>query len=103
MTRQIPRESNERLPIDVTADDDPTTFGVLFAFTVAGTRPTTWTAGTWKAAATLDGDGRWTATALTPSIGPDGTVLAVGRWLVWCKLSGDLDDPVREAGQIDVT
>lgn len=103
MTIAIPRESAEKLSCTITADIDPTSLTVRFAFTRGDERPTTWTAGTWVGGAVVSGAGRWTANALTPLIGAGALDLEVGRYLVWVQLDGASEDPVIPAGELTIT
>lgn len=102
MTVAIPRESIEKLACTITADVDPTTLVVRFAFTTGTARPTTWTAGSWQGTATLL-NGRYTATALSPIVGSGLLDLAPGNYTVWVQLDGASEDPVMSAGLLTVT
>ena len=97
MSLNIPRESVEKLETVITADADPTSDVVAFAFVQGATRPTTFTAGTWKGAYASG-----QATAVTPTIGTTGSgagiELAAGEWKAYVKVTDSPEVPVRSCG-----
>lgn len=93
----VPRETIEKLEVEVTSDVDPTDDAVEWSFTAPGSRPQTWTAGTW--------DGAYTgtkATAVSPTIGLTSSgadvELASGAWSVFLKVTDNPEIPVRDCG-----
>lgn len=102
MIVSIPRESVESVATTVTADVDPTTVTVRFAFTSGSDRPSTWTAGTWQGSAGQVGS-RYRATALSPLIGTGALDLTPGTYSVWVQLDGASEDPVIPAGTLRIT
>lgn len=93
----LPRETIEKLEVEVTSDVDPTGDAVQFSFVAPGERPDTWTAGEW------DGDYSGTkSTAVTPTIGFTGSgatiELAEGAWQAYIKVTDNPEVPVRDCG-----
>ena len=104
MITEYPSETIEKVETTWTTDVDPGTATGLWAFPEIGADPTTFTAGTWKAAATESG-GVWTRTSISPSFGATGaTVLLVqGKvYDIYAKLDGT-EKPVRHVGCIKIT
>lgn len=103
MTLNLPRETIEKLETDITADTDPTGLTVSFAFVESGTRPSTFTAGTWDGAFTAG-----KATAVTPTIGLTGSAATVKLaadtiWHAYVKVADSPEIPVRACGTIKLT
>ena len=100
---QINHLSTEYVPYQVDVKKqgqvyDPTGDAVSFAFTMVGSGvdPTNWASGIWESY-----NGIFSALGL---VGPNGgTVLGVGVYDVWVKITDSPEVPVRKVGQLTVT
>ena len=101
MSVSVPRESIEKFQSVITADSDPTGLTVSFAFAASGSRPVTFTAGTWTGSYT---NGK--ATAVTPTIGFTASgasvELAAGTYIAYVKVSDSPEFPVRVCGSVTI-
>jgi len=100
-TVNIPRESVEKLETSITADSDPTSLPVSFAFVQGDDRPSAFIAGTWKG---TYASGR--ATTATPTLGAVGSgaevELGSGAWIAYVKVSASPEAPVRRCGSVNL-
>lgn len=100
----VPRESVERVQVQVVSVLDPSADVVAFAFPASGARPVTWTAGSWDAAAVLTA-GKYVATAISPTVGLTGSGASVefaaeGTFDVYVRVTDSPEVPVRLAGTL---
>lgn len=102
MTVTIERESQEKVECTVTADLDPTSLPVEFAFTATTDRPTTWIGGSWGSSPGVQAGVTWTGIARTPVIGAGGLDLAVGTYQVWIRLTAGVEVPVVKVDRLKV-
>jgi hypothetical protein len=98
----IPRESVERLVVDIVTDADPTALPVEFAVTPCGAQPATWLAGAWVGAPVQRGQ-RFETTARTPLIGAPPLDLTPGRWVVWLRYATGAETFIVRAGEVGIT
>ncbi len=99
----IQRETIEQIEVPIETTADPTGYTVSFAFPALGSRPSSFTAGTWQSTAV--GDGRdYKALAISPTVGATGAsvVLTAGTYGIYVKITGGTETPVLYAGQVIV-
>lgn len=92
--------SVEYVRAEVSADADPTSSGVSFAFTTSGD-PVTWVPGEWAAPPVQVGD-LYTATARV-LVGPGQVTVPEGTVQVWVRLDASPEAVVKVAGSLRVS
>lgn len=103
----LQRETVESVEVDIECSIDPTGDVIAFAFPPLGQRPSAWTAGAWKGTATGSG-GQYKATATTPTVGsltaavPAAIELEAGEYVIYARISADLETPVIHCGTVAV-
>lgn len=102
MTVVIERESQEKIECTVTADLDPTTLPIEFAFTATTERPSSWIAGSWESTPGSLAGTTWSGVARTPVVGTGGLDLAVGTYQVWARLTAGAEVPVVKVDRLKV-
>lgn len=97
----IEGETIESVEATITSDADPTGDVVAWAFPTTGSRPSSFTAGTWDGVATLVGSTYQTVTA-SPTIGASGASveLVAGTYDAYVKITDSPEVPVIKAGTI---
>ena len=92
-------------PITITYPSgyDPTSDPVTFAFTALSyptIEPAVWYTGSWL---TFPGPVYWAQCLVGPAAGVSGTVLSIGSYAIWYKITDSPEVPVATAGTLTIT
>ena len=80
---------------------NPSTDLVDFAFTTGSNRPDTWYTGSWDTRATNGTHTYWAQILIGP--GSSGPILAVGRYMVWIRITDNPEQPIIPVGWLAIT
>ena len=81
---------------------DPSSDPLAFAFVSVGAEPGSgdWVTGTWGGQ--LNGM-YWAQCLVGPAAGVSGTVLSIGSYAIWYKITDNPEVPVQQAGVLTIT
>lgn len=102
MSVTLPVSSRERVTVEITAfsdngPTDPTSLAVDFALLPVGDSPAV---GDWRSGAWVTGTATPTASLL---IGPGGVIApAAGRYTLWMRVRGVVEQPERPIGAVRI-